>query len=91
MPKHCSREDRLKTHTLNGAGLSVKEISRHLNIPAARVYGLRALPVTPKKGRGGKPVVNTPIRCRIIDYLNTGAEARRMTYKDLSKALELNL
>ena len=69
----------------------MKEISEALHLPIATVYRLRRLPATPRHRSGRPHIVTSPIRCQIVDFLNSGAEARRMPYTGISKELSLNL
>ena len=89
--KHATRDTQLKVHTLHEYGATVKEISKVFHLPIATIYHLCCLPATPRHWSGCPYIVTSPIRCQIVDFLNSGAEARQMPYIEMSKELFLNL
>ena len=86
----ATRDQGLQIHTLSQAGMSPRGIAARVNMKRNRVHYLLKQPVTPIGRKGRPPLVTSPIRCRIVDYLNSGAKARRMPYQELSTTLELS-
>ena len=91
MTKHLTRDQRLQIHTLKNFGATPEEIQKATGFKLTRISRISKLPVTPKSGRGQHKAITSPIKGRIIDILNSGAEARRMPYKELASTLQLNL
>ena len=88
---HTTRDTQLKVHTLHEYGATVKKISKAFHLPIATVYCLHCLPATPRHRNGCPHIVTSPICYCIVDFLNSGAEVRRMPYTEVSKELSLNL
>ena len=75
----------LKRHT----SLTVKDIAAKLDLPYSTVWDITNEPMTPQRQRGRPPIVDTPLRCRIVNYVTASAEGRRADYTEVKAALGL--
>ncbi|KAI9883693.1 MAG: hypothetical protein M1823_004525, partial [Watsoniomyces obsoletus] len=60
MGRHVSREDRVRVKALAESGQLASDIADQMDIPPSTVYRVLKAPLTPKKGRGRKPLYDTP-------------------------------
>ena len=87
--EHSRREftyrERLRVHFLRELGWTMRQISNHTNISLGSVHHICNNPATPKKRRTGRPLtLNTPIRKKLIDFVQQSAVNRRMTFPEVA-------
>jgi len=85
-------KERVQIHCLSvTAGLTIDEIARKLRLSASTVQYILTQPATPQKAVRNTPfLINTPVKNRLIDFVESSAESRRMTYGQLRQSLGLS-
>ena len=82
--KEFSYKQRHRVHVLRELGWTMRQISDHTQISLSCVHQICNTPVTPTKRRGRQLSLNTPIRKRLIDFVQQSAANRRMTFREVA-------
>jgi transposase len=87
--KDCTRDDRLKIHTLyNYAGYKPADICLQLNLTLDQVYYALSHRLTPQKKRCGRPtLLDTPRRKQLIAWVTASKANRETQWVDIPAAL----
>jgi transposase len=86
-----SYRQRIEILTLhNYAGWSHTHISSTLSIPRSTVRRTIAIPETPKKPQGRPPILNTPIRKRLIQRATIDGYHRKLAYLEIAALEEIS-
>ena len=85
-------KQRVQIHCLSSsAGLSIEEIARKLGLSTSTIQNILTQPTTPQKvTRNSTRLINTPVKERLLDFIESSAESRRMTYGQLRQSLGLS-
>jgi AraC-like DNA-binding protein len=77
--------DRIKIHTLRHiCNWSLTQISQELKIPRSTVQEVLKTPETPSPLLGRPPMLNTPLRLRLVQRATLDTRHRRLTYEQIA-------
>jgi transposase len=80
--------ERARIHSLRyNAGWNYAQISRRLEIPYRTVRECALGPITPQKQRGRLPILNTPLRQRLIAHATASHEQRLKPLREIAYEL----
>jgi hypothetical protein len=83
---------RARIHALRyHAGCSCSRISRQLNTPAVTIQSYALTRVTPQKPRGRLPLVNSPLRRRLISHATASHEQKLKPLREVAHELSMNV
>lgn len=82
--KEYSHKQRIRVHVLREVGWTMREISEYTKIPLGSIHYICTTPVTPRKRRGRLPLLNTPTRKQLIDFVQQSAVNRRMPFLEVA-------
>jgi transposase len=91
-----SRDDRVRIQFLYSLGWKYKDISEELGVTVNQIqYSInRPLPdsLTPRRNRSGqKSLLNTPLRKRLVDWLESSPSRLELRWKDIPFHLDLGI
>lgn len=81
-----SYKERVQIKTLRDiAGMSYNNIKEAVSQPRSTIRLVCGMPATPSKNRGGpKRILDTPAKDRLVTFVESSAEGRRMTFGELA-------
>lgn len=82
--KEYSHKERIRVHILREVGWTMREISKYTKIPLGSIHYICTTPVTPRNRRGRMPLLNTPTRRQLIDFVQQSAANRRMPFLEVA-------
>lgn len=82
--RQFTHRERIQVHLLRDLGWTIREISDHTGYPLASIHKICTTPSTPKKRSGRSRALTTPIRKRLIDFVQESAANRRMTFLEVA-------
>jgi transposase len=87
-----TRDQRIQVQTLSGVGWDAERIAKHLKITTRQVRYATSHQLTPQNRKSGpKPVINTPCRDRLVRFIQSSKETRRMQYEEVATRLGWNV
>lgn len=91
-----SRDDRIRIQLLYSLGWKYHQISEHLSVTTDQIkYSLnRPLPdsLTPRRNRSGtQALLNTPLRRRLVNWLEASPSRLELCWKDIPFHLDLGI
>jgi transposase len=90
--RRLTYQERARIHALRyNAGWQYTQISRELGIPYDTVRHCAKGRITPQKPRGRQPILNTPIRQRLIAHATSSHEQRLKPLREIAQELGINV
>jgi transposase len=90
--RRLTHSERARIHTLRyTTGWPCTRISRELQIPYETVRRCTHEPITPTKPRGRPPLLNTPLRQRLISHATSSHEQRLKPWAEIAHELGINV
>ena len=74
-------KERVVVHALRNIGWTERQISEHTGLIRITVHSILQQPTTPRKTR--RPTgrrITTPVKTRLIEFVESSAQARQMIY-----------
>ena len=89
--RRLSYKERVQIHTLHELGWTQKSISAYLHISQTTISHCIRSPITPTKGRGRQPILDTPLRKLLVRHATENVEQRRKTREQIAHELGINV
>ena len=85
--RRLTHTERARIHAFRQAGWSLGQISQHLEIPRSTIQSCLRSCITPTKPAGRKPMLNTPIRRRLINHATLSHQQRLKPFRQIAYEL----
>ena len=82
-----TRDQRLEIHTLRELKWTYPKIATHLDISIRQAEYAAKQPLTPKK-KGRPPLLDTPKRKELVDFVISSIKTRQMPYPEIPRKLD---
>jgi transposase len=90
--RRLTYQERASIHALRyHAGWKYSQISRELEIPYETVRQCALSQITPQKPRGRPPLLNTPLRQRLVSHATASHEQRLKPLREIAHELGINV
>jgi transposase-like protein len=90
--RRLTYQERARIHALrHNAGWRYSAISRELGIPYRTVRDCALSQITPQKPRGRLPLLNTPLRQRLISHATASHKQRLKPLREIAHELDINV
>jgi hypothetical protein len=88
---HASYKERIEVHLLCDISWSYSQISQKLSLSKRQVQYFSHQPATPKKRPGRPLILNTHKQERIINFVISSSEHRRLAYWAVMEVMDLDV